>query len=92
MSGNLGTDYSYELTRTADRVLSGVDRESRQLDSKRKDKDFQDAESRGPKVIEAPSAKHGFHPVIQNAMMTFSSFVDTKFIEASHLPFSQPPR
>ena len=64
----------------ADGVLSGPHRDSRQPDTKREDRDLQDAESRGPRVMQAPSAKHGFHPVIQNATMTFSSFVDTKFI------------
>ena len=80
MNGNLGTGYLYELTRTTDRMLGGFNRESRRPDSERKDKDFRGVESREPKAIETPSARHGFHPVIQNATMTFTSFVETKFI------------
>jgi len=80
MNRNQGTDYLDRVTHIPERSMSQPDSESRQRNLRHEATDFQDAETSGLSGIQASLPRHGFHPVIQNATMTFSSFVHTKFI------------
>src|SRR5437763_13132130 len=66
------------LTRRADHKISGPNRNSDAAKPIRDHLELYGA--RGTDVIEEQSARIGFNSVIQNARMTFCSFVETKFI------------
>ncbi len=80
MNGNHRTGFSDRVTRVAAREFSRVGRSSHSSGRKQKDKDSQEAETRGFKGIGVASERLGFNSVIQNASMSFSAFVETKFI------------
>ncbi len=80
MSDNHRADYSDRGTPVAEHVFIGFNSGMRARGPGRESNNFQAVESPKLKVIEAPSERFGFNPVIQNARMTFSAFVETKFV------------
>src|ERR1700759_4604436 len=80
MNGSHSTGYPDRVRRVTTREHSRVDRGSNSSSRKRVDEDSQESETRGFKLIGVTSERLGFNSVIQNANMSFSAFVETKFI------------
>lgn len=76
MNGNRKANHSDRMTRVVDHRFRGPYRDSHLVDPNREVR----GQSPGSRRIGAPSASAGFNAVIQNAGMTFGSFVETKFI------------
>ena len=79
MKGNHRTDYLDRETSMAGHGLRMIYRDFRQ-DREPKAEHHQEPESRELREMRSPSARVEFNGVIQNARMTFSSFIETKFI------------
>lgn len=80
MNRNQGTDYFDRVTLEAEYPLSGIDGDSHAPETRREKQRIPLTQSRRVRAIPRQLASLESNSVIQNARMTFSSFIETKFI------------